>query len=153
MFRAICGMGVALILLAVTATLNTPARAEVACTTPLQVSIDIKPGSFPNSINLSSRGIIPVALLSSATFDATQFVPEMAHLSDASTGMSCAGAMAVSWTKRDVNGDALQDLLFKFQTADLDLTPNSTAANFMAHGTYAGTPLHLMGSDSVRITK
>jgi hypothetical protein len=34
------------------------------------VRIDIKPGSFPNSIKLSSQGNIPVAILSSSTFNA-----------------------------------------------------------------------------------
>ena len=35
------------------------------------VTIDIKPGSFPNRINLRSKGVIPVAVLTTATFDAT----------------------------------------------------------------------------------
>lgn len=30
---------------------------------PFPVSIDIKPGSDPNSINLGSRGVIPVPML------------------------------------------------------------------------------------------
>ncbi len=35
------------------------------------VDIDIKPGSDPNSINLKSKGVIPVAILGSAIFDVT----------------------------------------------------------------------------------
>ena len=31
---------------------------------------DIKPGSNPNSINLGSGGVVPVAILTTATFDA-----------------------------------------------------------------------------------
>jgi len=27
------------------------------------VAVDIKPGSFPNSINLKSNGVVPVAIL------------------------------------------------------------------------------------------
>jgi len=38
----------------------------------LQVAIDIKPGSDPNAINLGSKGVIPVAILSSLDFDATE---------------------------------------------------------------------------------
>ena len=34
-------------------------------------TIDIKPGSYPNSINPSSKGLIPVAILGSDTFDVT----------------------------------------------------------------------------------
>ena len=36
----------------------------------LVVAIDIKPGSATNPINLDAPGKIPVAILSSATFDA-----------------------------------------------------------------------------------
>jgi len=36
---------------------------------PQEVGVDIKPGSFPNSINLSSGGVTPVALLGSADLD------------------------------------------------------------------------------------
>lgn len=36
---------------------------------PIPVSIDIKPGSFPNSINLNSQGATPVAILGSSEFD------------------------------------------------------------------------------------
>ncbi len=46
----------------------------------LPVEIDIKPGSDPNSINLSSAGVIPVAILSSATFDATTVNPDTIFL-------------------------------------------------------------------------
>ncbi len=41
----------------------------------LMVDIDIKPGGDPNSINLNSRGVIPVAILSTETFDATTLDP------------------------------------------------------------------------------
>jgi hypothetical protein len=37
--------------------------------------IDIKPGSFPNSINPRSKGVIPVAILTTDTFDATTVDP------------------------------------------------------------------------------
>ena len=41
-------------------------------TPPAQlISIDIKPGSFPDSINPRSKGVIPVAILTTDTFDAT----------------------------------------------------------------------------------
>ena len=36
-----------------------------------QVDIDIKPYSFPNSINLGLQGVIPVAILSTTDFDVT----------------------------------------------------------------------------------
>jgi hypothetical protein len=37
---------------------------------PLEVSIDVKPGSFPNSVNPRSNGVVPVAILTTGSFDA-----------------------------------------------------------------------------------
>jgi hypothetical protein len=131
------------------------ARAdEMSCPEHTSVIIDIKPGSYPNRITLSSLGLVPVAVLTTPGFDANQFAPEMAHLMDAAAAMTngCAGAMAVRWTRGDVNGDGLTDLVFFFKTQDLDLAPSSTAASLMAHGVYGslGT-IHIMGSDSVKV--
>jgi hypothetical protein len=41
----------------------------------IEVSIDIKPGSFPNSINMGSRGVVPVAFLTVPDFDASTIDP------------------------------------------------------------------------------
>ncbi len=132
----------------------SPARAEdMTCPTPTPVRIDVKPGSYPNRINLNSQGVVPVAVLTTPDFDARQFTPEMAHLTDANNAMTqgCTGALAVRWVLDDVNGDGRPDLVFFFNTQDLDLSTNSTAASLMAHGDYGSTILHIMGTDSVVI--
>lgn len=36
---------------------------------PFDIDIDIKPGSYPNSININGNGVIPVAMLGSSDFD------------------------------------------------------------------------------------
>lgn len=41
----------------------------------IEVDVDIKPGSFPNAINLGSHGVIPVAFLSDSGFDASTIDP------------------------------------------------------------------------------
>ena len=41
----------------------------------IEVEIDIKPGSYPNSIYLRSAGVIPVAILTTEDFDATTVDP------------------------------------------------------------------------------
>ncbi len=132
----------------------SPASAdEMTCPTHIPVSIDIKPGSYPNRINLSSQGVVPVAVLTTPDFDAWRFMPEMAHLTDANTAMTsgCTRAMVVRWSLDDVNGDGRLDLVFFFNTRDLDLTSSSTAASLMAHGSYGSTMLHILGTDSVKI--
>ena len=132
----------------------SPARAEeMTCPTHTPVRVDIKPGSYPNRINLSSQGVVPVAVLTTPDFDASQFTPEMAHLTDANSTMTqdCMGALAVRWVLDDVNRDGRPDLVFFFNTQDLDLSASSTAASLMAHGTYGSTTLHIMGTDSIKI--
>jgi hypothetical protein len=132
----------------------TPASAQdMTCPEHTPVTIDIRPGGFPNRINLSSMGLLAVAVLSTPDFDASQFIPEMAHLSDAASAMAngCAGAMALRWVLDDVNRDGLVDLVFFFNIQDLNLTPSSTAATLMAHGTYDSSTLHIIGTDSVVI--
>jgi len=42
----------------------------------IEVDIDIKPGSDPNSINLKSKGVVPVAVLTTDGFDASTVDPE-----------------------------------------------------------------------------
>jgi hypothetical protein len=125
-------------------------RAEdMTCPPPTPVTIDIKPGGYPNKINLSGSGLLPVAVLTTQDFDASQFTPEMAHLSDASIAMSCEGAAATRWKLDDVNGDRRLDLVFFFRIQDLDLTTSSTDGMLMAHGSYNSTPMHIAGTDSV----
>jgi hypothetical protein len=135
---------------------TTAAHAkQMSCPDHTAVTIDIKPGDRSNKINLSARGWLPVAVLTTGDFDARQFTPEMAHLSDAETAMSmgCVGAEAVHWKYADVNGDRRLDLVFFFRIRDLNLTPSSTAATLMAHGMYGSTDIHILGTDSVRVKR
>ena len=136
--------------------LGTPsiAHAEgMTCPPPAPVTIDIKPGNAQNKVKLSSQGVLAVAVLTTSSFDASQFAPEMAHLNDANTAMDagCTGASAQRWSLDDENGDGRLDLVFFFKIQDLNLTLNSTAATLMAHGSYAGTVTHIQGTDSVQV--
>jgi len=105
----------------------------------ITVLIDIKPGSDANSINLGAKGVVPVAVLTTADFDATTLKPDTVVL---------AGAEPKRWTAEDVDGDGDLDLLFHFRTQELDLTESSTEA------TLTGQTLDdddITGTDSVRI--
>jgi len=66
----------------------------------LVVAIDIKPGSATNPINLDAPGKIPMAILSSATFDAASV--DRATITFGRYGTE---ATVVSTTLSDVNGD------------------------------------------------
>ena len=81
--------------------------------------IDIKPGSYPNSIKLDSHGLIPVAILSSEEFDATNVDPETVELAGA--GITVRGKSNKFMAhEEDVNGDGLLDLVVQVETENLD---------------------------------
>jgi hypothetical protein len=75
-------------------------------------SIDVKPGSDPSCFNSDGNGAIPVAILSSASFDATQI--DSATLTMDSQAMQVRGAKLMAHIE-DSNGDGLLDLVVQFQ--------------------------------------
>ena len=136
--------------------LGTPSivhAAEMSCPPPTHVTIDIKPGNAQNRVKLSSHGTLAVAVITTTNFDASQFVPDMAHLNDATIAMAeaCTGASAQHWSLDDENGDGRLDLVFFFKIQDLNLTLSSTAATLMAHGSYHGVETHIEGTDTVKV--
>jgi len=112
----------------------------------LPVEIDIKPGSYPNSINLGSNGVVPVAILSSTDFDATTVDPETVALAGAGVAIRGKGALA---SQKDVNGDGLIDLELKVETENLDPGTFQDGSAILAGATYAGQQIE--GSDSIII--
>ncbi len=76
----------------------------------LDVEIDIKPGSFPNAINLGQFGLVPVAILSSPTFDADTVDADTVTLGGADVAVRGRGTNLMSHLE-DVNGDGLLDLV------------------------------------------
>jgi uncharacterized delta-60 repeat protein len=77
-----------------------------------QVQIDIKPGDSANSVNLASQGVIAVAIFSTADFNAAWV--------DVNSVLF-AGATAVNYAWKDVNGDGRLDLVCNFRTQDTNL--------------------------------
>ena len=105
----------------------------------IYVSIDIKPGSYPNSINLGSKGVVPVAVLTTDEFDASNLDP---------VTILFAGASPLRWIQEDVDWDGDMDLLFHFKTQELNLDSNSTEVVFTGQ-TFGGVSVE--GLDSVKI--
>jgi hypothetical protein len=104
-------------------------------------SIDIKPGSYPNSINLGAKGMVPVAVLTTDDFDASTVDPGTVEF---------AGAYPLRWAMEDVDGDGDMDLLFHFKNQELGLDENSTEA-YLTGYTKGGE--FIWGVDSVNIIK
>jgi hypothetical protein len=104
------------------------------------VAVDIHPGSLPNSINPQSRGVIPAAILTTPTFDATivdpssvQFGPNLATVAHSAL--------------EDVDGDGVLDMMLHFRTQETGITCGDTSASLTGL-TNAGEAIK--GSDSIK---
>ncbi|UCG46353.1 MAG: hypothetical protein JSU94_12690 [Phycisphaerales bacterium] len=113
------GVGVHTLTLEVTDNKDTVSDEVVLTIEIAPVSIDIKPGSYPNTVNLGSFGVVPVAILSTAEFDATVLPPENVYLAGAGVAVRGKGNKCLA-TEEDVNGDGLIDLVVKVETENLD---------------------------------
>jgi hypothetical protein len=88
-----------------------------------KVDIDVKPGDEPNYINTRSEGKTPVAILSTASFDAGAINPATIKVAGAGVNLRRNDTLASSL--EDVNGDGLLDLVVHVNTKALQLThPN-----------------------------
>jgi len=101
---------------------------EVTDAGAMEVAMDVKPGSMRNVINLGSRGVIPVAILSSSRsngdpfdFDATMVDPTTVSLSGSL--LRGRGYSVDFGSSIDINRDGLLDLFVHFETEDLKLSP------------------------------
>jgi hypothetical protein len=105
------------------------------------VSIDIKPGSESNAVTLAGDGLIPVAVLSTDTFDALTISPSTAQF-----GPDQANIAHSSGHLEDVDGDGDLDLLLHFAFQDTGIQCGDTEVS-LSGKTFDGYAIH--GSDSV----
>lgn len=119
---------------------------------PTEVDIDIKPGSDPNAINCrpNRNGVIPVAVLSTDTFDATTVDPASLRFGSPSTVIGGGGATLAHGAGHleDVDGDADLDFLGHFPVSDAGFTSGDTQGVLVGETTGGET---IAGVDSVKI--
>jgi len=126
-----------------------PINLKVYSSVPIQLSppavseveIDIKPGGNPNNINLKSRGVVPVAVLTTDNFDASTVDPSTVLF---------AGASPVRWKLCDVDEDGDDDILFHFKTQDLNLEEDITEATLTGETNNEDV---ISATDTVRIVQ
>jgi hypothetical protein len=110
------------------------------------INIDIKPDSYPNSINLGSKGKIPVAILSTKNFNAPK-QDNSSSLTFGRTGNEKSLAFC-NTSPEDVNKDGLGDLICHFNTQLTGFQTKDTMG-ILKGVTVDGTPIE--GMDSVKI--
>ena len=92
----------------------------------IDMQIDIKPGSDPNCFNINGAGVVPVAILGSGTFNATQV--DTSTLAFAGLEVRVRGNGTPQCSISDTNRDGFSDLVCQFQD-DSDLwSPGATTA-------------------------
>jgi hypothetical protein len=121
----------------------TIAGPAVPC--PEAVGIDIKPGCSLNNINPESMGKIPVAILSTGSFNASTMV-DVSSLTFGSIGDE--QSLAFCSGPEDVNGDGLPDLVCHFYTEKAGFSEGDSEG-ILKGRTITGRDL--IGRDSVRI--
>jgi Abnormal spindle-like microcephaly-assoc'd, ASPM-SPD-2-Hydin len=132
-----------------TITDNSPGSPQVIGLTGtglafVRVTIDIKPGDSTNSINPGSKGKIPVAILSSRTFNAVALIDQ----TSLTFGHSGDEASLAFCNAEDVNRDGLPDLVCHFNTRSAGFVSGDTVG-VLKGKTVDGIPVR--GTDSVRI--
>jgi hypothetical protein len=87
----------------------------------IPVSIDIKPGDSSNTVNPSSGGVIPVAILGSWELDATKIDSLSLRINDAPVVAGKSGK-PLCHSDKDVNGDGFFDVVCQVAISEIDLS-------------------------------
>ena len=109
---------------------------------PEGVVIDIRPNKEPNPVNLRSGSVIPVAILTTDTFDATTVDP-------LSVAFGPNGALEAHDRGhiKDVDSDGDLDLMLHFAVQDTGISCGDTSVSLVGE-TFDGQLIG--GSDSIR---
>ena len=125
------------------------------------VSVDIEPGTCPNTLNIKGRGLLPVAVLGTDPFDVTTIdrasirlqgvAPIRSNVEDVATPFN-----GVLCDCHDLDGDEDADLILKFDIQELvtelglvDLEDGYPLTLYLTGKTVGGAPLE--GEDCVVI--
>lgn len=116
-------------------------KATVSFNPVLPVALDIKPDDSSNTVNPGSQGQIPVAVLTTSTFDAASLDTNTLRF-----GRTGTEAAPVHSALEDVDGDGDIDLMLHFKTQATAITCGDTVA-VLTGATAAGAAVE--GSDTV----
>ena len=107
----------------------------------VDLALDIRPGGFPNPVNPKSKGVIPVAVLTTETFHASTVNPTTVRF-----GATGTEAAPVQSALEDVDGDGDIDIMLHFRTQNTAIQCGKTSASLTGQ-TFDGRAIE--GSDSI----
>jgi len=112
------------------------------------VAVDIMPEDFPNSVNPRSKGVLPVAILSTSIVAGDEFDFDATQVDSRTVLFGPAGAPIVHSVGHleDVDGDGDTDLLMHFRTQETGIACGDTSAALTGE-TFAGDAIE--GADSI----
>ena len=117
------------------------------------ITIDVKPGSDVNPLNLNGNGVVPIAILGSALLDVTTLRPETALAGVTGDELVDFAEPQHNGHFEDVNGDAITDYVFHFREFELgvpiETAPLTILPIFLTIEDTTG--VHFIGQDDVRI--
>ena len=124
-----------------------PAAIEVL-DIPEEIEIDIKPGSDRNSVNPKNKGVIPVAILGSDSFDVTTVdVTTLMFGPDATPAHDLTDPDVYADHLQDVNSDGFMDLVSHYRTQDTGIAKGDTEACLTGETTGGGA---IWGCDDIK---
>lgn len=114
---------------------------------PEPITVDIKPGSYPNCFNNDGHGVIPVAILDDAEYDVYEIDPATVELEGLS--IKAAGKSNKLMAHYEyVDDDDFIDLIVQIEDFDGVFSEGDTIATITGN-LFDGTPIQ--GTDSICI--
>lgn len=110
---------------------------------PMAVEMDIRPGRYPNKINLRRKKNLWIAILTNEDFDATTIDPASVRLGPAGAGINRNPKVV------DTDGDGDTDLKLRFKVSEIGISCGDTELSLSA-STFDGA--EIVATDSIVTT-
>jgi len=118
---------------------------------PVFLDIDVKPGSWPNSINLNGNGVVAVGVFGSEDFDVVDIDVDTVRC-----GVNGKEASPIHKGHiEDINGDGIDDMVFHFREYELGIapdTPDNTTMPLYLKAQLLDGGGYIEGKDIIRVT-